>query len=235
MNAPRLILKQPTGWFAAGQEVAQAMTLLSDGGFKLYLHLCLQADRHTARVALNAAQWTRVLAKDSAWAEACLGELYRNKICERFSGGVEICDRYWPYQKQSSGAAAQPEVEFIRQLRTAFLKPACVRSVFTAADEKLALNLYRREVSLEQICWAIWLGCARKYVAMLNGQTRQPIASLAYFAALIEEVRQPQVPASYWDHVRWRMEELEKRWLQTASSPPAAGTALTEPSPPEML
>ena len=45
MNAPRLILKQPTGWFAAGREVAHAMTLLSDGAFKLYLHLCLQADR----------------------------------------------------------------------------------------------------------------------------------------------------------------------------------------------
>ena len=33
MSAPRLILKQPAGWFAAGREVAQAMTLLSDGAF----------------------------------------------------------------------------------------------------------------------------------------------------------------------------------------------------------
>jgi hypothetical protein len=30
------------------------------------------------------------------------------------------------------------------------LKPACVRSAITAAHEKLALNLYRRDVSLEQ-------------------------------------------------------------------------------------
>lgn len=215
--------------------MAQAMTLLSDGAFKLYLHLCLQADRHTARVVFNAAEWTRVLGKDPAWAEACLGELYRNRVCERSGGSVEICDRFWPYQKQSSRAAAAPEVEFVRQIRTAFLKPACVRSTFTAADEKLALNLFRREVSLEQVCWAIWLGCARKYVAMLNGQTRQPIASLAYFAALIEEVRQPQIPASYWDHVRRRLEELERRWLQIASSPPAADAALAEPSLPEML
>jgi hypothetical protein len=79
MNAARLILKQPTGWFAAGREVGQAMTLLSDGAFKLYLHLCLQADRHTARVQLNTAEWMQVLGKDPAWGEACLGELYRNR------------------------------------------------------------------------------------------------------------------------------------------------------------
>ena len=42
MSPPRLQLKQPTGWFAAGREFAQALTLLSDGAFKLYVHLCLQ-------------------------------------------------------------------------------------------------------------------------------------------------------------------------------------------------
>lgn len=233
MNAPRLILKQPTGWFAAGREVAQAMTLLSDGAFKLYLHLCLQADRHTARVVLNTAEWVPALGKDPAWIDACLGELYRSSVCDRQGDWVEICDRFWPYQKQASMAAAAPEVEFVRQVRAAFQQPACVRSTFTAADEKLALNLCRREVPLEQVRWAIWLGCARKYVAMLNGQTQQPITSLAYFASLIDEVNQPQIPTSYWDHVRRRMEEMEKRWLQAANSPPAA--ALAEPSPPEML
>src|SRR6516225_12209529 len=103
----------------------------------------------------------------------------------------------WILVLSAGGAAAAPEAEFVRQVRAAFLKPACVRSVFTAADEKLALNLYRREASLEQVRRAIWLGCARKYMAMLNGQTRQPITSLAYFAPLIEEVGQPQIPASY--------------------------------------
>ena len=101
------------------------------------------------------------------------------------------------------------------------------------ADEKLALNLYRREVSLEQVRWAIWLGCARKYMAMLNGQTRQPVTSLAYFATLVGEVRQPQIPTSYWEHVGRRAEEMEKRWLRTANSPPVSTVA--EPSRSEML
>ena len=43
MIAPRLILKQPTGWFAAGREFAQALTLLSDGAFKLYVYICLNS------------------------------------------------------------------------------------------------------------------------------------------------------------------------------------------------
>jgi hypothetical protein len=35
MNAARLILKQPTGWFTAGRELQQAIRLLSDSAFKL--------------------------------------------------------------------------------------------------------------------------------------------------------------------------------------------------------
>ena len=46
---PRLVLKQPTGWFAAGREVAEALALLPDPVFRLYMYLCLNADRHTGR------------------------------------------------------------------------------------------------------------------------------------------------------------------------------------------
>jgi hypothetical protein len=234
MSTARLVLKQPTGWFAAGREVAQALALLSDGAFKLYIHLCLEADRHTGRAVIDPGAWTQILRKSPALIEAGLRELHSNKVCERRGNRVEICDRFWPYQKVGTGAAA-PEADFVRQVREVFLKPACVRSAFTAADEKLALNLCQRGVPLEQLRRAIWLGCARKYVAMLNGQTRQPITSLAYFVSLIDEVAQPQIPASYWEHVRHRMEEMEKRWLQTESPAPATDAVLAEPFQPEMI
>src|SRR5215472_13844246 len=132
---------------------------------------------------------------------------------------------FWPYQKQVPLAGGPPEVEFLRQARTAFLAPACVRSTFTAADEKLARNLGRSGVTLEQLRRAIWLGCARKYVTLLNGQSQVPITSLAYFASLIKEVRQPQIPISYWDHVRHRTEAMEKRRLQMVNSVAAAHAA----------
>jgi len=220
MSAARLILKQPAGWFAAGWEVAQALAVLSDGAFKLYIHLCLQADRHTARVGIEITELARALRKTAASIETDLGELIRSGVCERCGGGVEIRDRFWPYQKQTTITASNPQAEFVRQVRDAFLKPACVRSMFTAADEKLALNLLQRGVSLEQVRRAIWLGCDRKYMAMLNGQPRPPITSLAYFACLLEEVMQPQIPESYWEHIRRKMEEMEKRWLQTRRPAP---------------
>ena len=233
MSTARLVLKQPTGWFAAGREVAQALALLSDGAFKLYIHLCLEADRHTGRAVIEPALLTQILRKDPASIESSLGELHLNKVCERRGNRIEICDRFWPYQKVGTGAA-DPEADFVQHVREAFLKPACVRSAFTAADEKLVLNLSRRGVGLEQVRRAIWLGCARKYVAMLNGQTRLPITSLAYFASLIDEVAEAQIPASYWEHVRRRMEEMEKHWLQTGSPATATDDIPAEPSP-EMI
>jgi len=52
---PRLQLKQPTGWFAAGREIAEALTLLPDPAFRLYLYICLNADRHTGRLVIDPA------------------------------------------------------------------------------------------------------------------------------------------------------------------------------------
>lgn len=235
MSATRLILKQPTGWFAAGREVAQALSLLSDGAFKLYMHLCLEADRHTGRVVIESAELTRILRQGVASLEAGFDELQHRGVCERQEDQVEICDRFWPYEKQITMAAGSPEAEFLRQARAAFLQPACVRSTFTAADEKLAHKLGRNGVSVEQLRRAIWLGCARKYVTLLNGQSRLPITSLAYFASLIEEVSQPQIPVSYWDHVRRRMVEMEKRWLRMANSAASTNAAPAEASSQEML
>jgi hypothetical protein len=235
MSTARLTLKQPTGWFAAGREVAQALAVLSDGAFKLYIHLCLQADRHTARARIELTGLARVLRKSAASIEADLGELDCSGVCERWGDRIEIRDRFWPYHKQTGIVASNPQANFVQQAREAFLKRACVRSTFTAADEKLALNLYQRRVSLDQLRQAIWLGCARKYMAMLNGQTRVPITSLAYFATLIDEVSHSEVPASYWEYVRGRMEEWEKRWLQTRRSAQNTDAVHPQPSAAEMI
>ena len=45
MTAPAGKLKHPSGWFAAGWEVSRALGLLSDGAFRLFIYLCLNADR----------------------------------------------------------------------------------------------------------------------------------------------------------------------------------------------
>ena len=98
------------------------------------------------------------------------------------------------------------------RVRGLFLAPACVQASFSAADEKLALDMYRRGVSMEQITRAILLGCARKYVAMLNAGTRTPITSLQYFADIVEEVKESAIPESYWEPLRSKMARMEQQW-----------------------
>ena len=73
---------------------------------------------------------------------------------------------------------------------------------------------------MAQITRAILLGCARKYVAMLNAGTRTPITSLQYFADIVEEVNESAIPESYWEPLRSKMGRMEKQWLQTRATMP---------------
>jgi hypothetical protein len=218
MSAPRLILKQPTGWFAAGREFTQAITILSDGAFKLYVHTCLMANRHTGRLSATVDELARAMTRAPTAVAMNMKELEERAVCcvVRDEGSIfmlEICDRFWPYQRQQPPGRFGPEAEFVQKVRGLFLAPACVQAGFSAADEKLAIDLYRRGVSMEQITRSILLGCARKYVAMLNAKIRTPITSLQYFSDIIEEVSESAIPESYWKPLRWKVTRMEQQWL----------------------
>src|SRR5258707_10630189 len=117
---------------------------------------------------------------------------------------LEIRDCFWPYQRQQTPERTLgPETEFVDRVRGLFLAPACVQTSFSAADERLALDMYRRGVSMQQITRAILLGCARKYVAMLNAGTRTPELIMAtYFRA--HPNRMARVICSMETPRRWR-------------------------------
>ena len=53
MSEFRWTLKHPSGFFAARCEMKEALTLLSDGAFKIYVYVCLQADRRTAQLCFR--------------------------------------------------------------------------------------------------------------------------------------------------------------------------------------
>jgi hypothetical protein len=211
MSAPRLILKQPTGWFAAGREFAQAIPLLSDGAFKLYVHACLRANRHTGRLDATVDELARAMTRAPTAVALNLDELEEHAVCRVTRNGGS---------QQTPGCAPEPEAEFVQKVRGLFLAPACVQASFSAADEKLALGMYRRGVSMEQITRAIMLGCARKYVAMLNAGTRTPITSLQYFADIVEEVRESAIPESYWEPLRSKMARMEQQWQKGSQARP---------------
>src|SRR5690349_14490199 len=56
-----LRLKKSSGWFAAGQEVAKALEILSDAAFKLYVYVCLRAERRSARIVCQPSAWAIAL------------------------------------------------------------------------------------------------------------------------------------------------------------------------------
>jgi hypothetical protein len=105
-------------------------------------------------------------------------------------------------------------------VRALFLAPACVQASFSAADEKIAIQLHRRGVQLEQMARAILLGSARKYVSMLNAGVRAPITSLQYFADVIDEVIRSPIPESYWEPLRAKVTRMERQWLQAHATKP---------------
>ena len=214
---PRLVLKESTGWFAAGWTFADAMSVLSDAAFKLFAWLCLNADRHTGQVRIMTAEIAQALGKSESEIQTARDELVKRGVCRGSDLEIEIADRYWPYEKQTSRSGAQ---EYVAQVRRLLSEPACVRCRFTVADEKLARDLHRRGVTLAQVARAVWLGCARKYTTLLSRQAAaMPIASLSYFAAVIDEVAdQSDTSDAYWSYVRRKAAVLEQEWLCRRSS-----------------
>jgi hypothetical protein len=222
--APRLRLKKSTGWFAAGQEVATALPLLSDAAFKLYVFLCLNVDRHSARMAWEPMELAKLLQRDRQSVTDALEELCRRQVCIRHPDAagriapdrlsVEICDRFWPYEKPPVEEFGIDQNSYVQQVRQMLLRPACVRATFSGADERLAAILYRRGVTLVHLQRAIWLGCARKYVALLNGSEKAPmlVTSLNYFSGLVEEVPELAVGEDYWKHMQNKVTQLERMW-----------------------
>jgi len=207
-----LRLKNPTGWFAAGKEVAQALTLLPDSAFKLFMWICLNADRGRGAIQVEPAEIAHALGKTEAEIRANLRDLFQFEIgWPTTDGAIQIADRYWPYERALDRNKGEELATYISLLKRVFLERRCVSSTFTAADEKIAAELFHSGLPIADAEHAILLGSLRKYVALINNGRGTPITSLRYFAALFDEVKQ-DIPPSYWDYVAHKLREAEKQW-----------------------
>ena len=208
----RFQLKQPSGWFAAGREVACALELLSDASFKLFIWLCLHAERSRGALSAAPAELARVLGKQESDMHLALEELERQGVCTRRAEAViEIRDRFWPYQRQCDSTTSDESRRYVAEVKRLFLERRCVQSSFTAADEKLALSLFGRGIPLVQVERAILLGSLRKYAAVLQHGRGTPISSLHYFINLFEEVQQ-EISTQYWTYVAHKVKTFEQTW-----------------------
>ena len=222
MSAEPLVLKNPRGWFAAGAEVQKAMTLLTDGAFKLFLYLCLNARRDTGVLESSLTQLAKNVKKAQHTVRLYLREMETVGVCRcRFShsplgiGMVEITEPFWPYQKSSQETPANDSAVFVAEIRKMLQTRACIRTLVSAADEILAREWFERGVSLERIEQAILMGCIRKYVCWRNNQTRTMINSLSYFVPVLEELQEQKIDPEYWSYLRYRLGRMENEWKQT--------------------
>jgi hypothetical protein len=138
MSTNPLILKNPKGWFAAGSEVQKAMTILSDGAFKLFVHICLHARRDTGVMETSQTDLARTLKKAHGTVRSYLREMQSAGVCQtKFSrhpfarGVIQIAEAFWPYQNPEGKTAPQPGSDaFVVQVREMLEARACVRSSF---------------------------------------------------------------------------------------------------------
>lgn len=222
MNSSPLTLKHRKGWFAAGAQVGQAMRILSDGAFKLFIYLCLNARRDTARLQTTQTEMARNLKKCHGTIRTYLREMETAGICRSCfghnpvgPGTVEIAAPYWPYHRGADQAVPDAADTFVSEVKTMLEARACVRRSFSTADDLLARQWFRRGIPLERIEQAILMGCGRKYVSWCNNQTHAPISSLYYFESLLDEIERQKIPAEYWDYVRFRLQRMEKLWKES--------------------
>jgi hypothetical protein len=103
---------------------------------------------------------------------------------------------------------------YIQTARQLFQTRLCIQAAFSAADERLAADLYRSGVSRQDLENAILLGCTRKYMSAINTGVRAPIVSLRYFLGVLEEIREQRPSPEYWENVRRKLTNLENQWLE---------------------
>jgi Helix-turn-helix domain len=232
MNDPPPKLKHPTGWFAAGREVTHALELLSDGAFKLYIYLCLHANRRTGQLCADQTRLAKGVGKSRRSVVTYLEELRQTGVCsihaavnQHVGGQIGICDAFWPYERVQPSTSAETLPAFIEQTKRLLAARRCIGTAFAEADARLAASLFDRHIPIEDVEHAVLLGCARKYVTLINRRRGELIASFSYFANVIEEVRELKMPAEYWHHIQMRVARLEQQWTQMTTAGKSATAA----------
>lgn len=225
----RLSLKEPTGWFAAGRAFRKALALLSDGAFRLFAHICLDADRRTGRLRATHKELATALGKSKRAIGTYVAELESKGVCflesgkNQFAGTVfEISDSYWPYHRAGNGFESPEQKAYVESVHECFLTLGCGSGNFGAADEAAACEMHRHGIPLAVIEDAMLLGACRKYSSWFQGQALEPIQNLTYFWSLIAEIEEKPLPPGYSAYLRTKAKQLAEVWNHEKKSQDAA-------------
>jgi hypothetical protein len=231
----RLCLKEPAGWFAAGASFRRALRTLSDGAFKLFAHICIEADRRTGRFEAVQAELAKAIGKSRRIVGKYVEELQSKEVCTVRSGRnqhartcFEIRDNYWPYRRTEEIECADAQIRnsYVEAVKNRFVTIGCTVGSFSSRDAQLAQDFQSHGIPLETVQGALLMGAVRKYVSWLNGGLPQPIGSLAYFSALVMEIQERPFPAGYDEYLQRKVMQLTRAW-ETQSSAESQNGCLT--------
>jgi hypothetical protein len=212
-------IKEPAGWFVAGEGFRRALVVLSDGAFKLFSYLSLHADCRTGRFAATHKELAAALNKSKRIIGTYVAELEAKEVCRicpgknQFAATVfEISDFYWPYHRLSSYPQSAKAEAYIERVRECFEGLGCTIGKLGAAGIETVRRLQGRAIPLELVLDAMLLGACRKVDSWLNGGPSDPIHSMSYFEPLIAELQTTPLPAGYSAHLRNQLQRLLKMW-----------------------
>ena len=197
------------------------MTILSDGAFKLFVYLCLNAQRETGILETSQTQLARNIKKGLQTTRTYLREMESAGVCQcQFShsplgrGVVEITESFWPYQRTPGEPSTNGSAAFVAEIKKMLQARACVRTSLSTADEIQAREWFDSGITLERIEQAILMGCIRKHVSWRNNQTRTLIGSLRYFVPVLDELQSQKIDPEYWGYLRYRLGHMENHWKE---------------------
>jgi len=201
----RLRLKQSSGLFAADDSFRRAPDRLSDGAFKLFAQLCLEAERSSGRLTFRQTEPARRLGKSR---------------------------RYRPYETESgeNPESSSRESQYCQAIEKYYSCRPCVRFSLSPADRVLIRKWFLRSIDLSDVEQAVLLGCGRKYVSWLNSQKSEPIGSLYYFEPILQEVLNLQLSPGYRRFNRMQIDRIEQRWLKQVNRKSACAK-FSQPNP----
>jgi hypothetical protein len=220
MNPSAYRLKNPTGWLAAGEGFRRALQLLSDGGFKLFAHLSLQACRVTGCVHTTPDDLAKALNQSSETIANIIEELRQKRVCSVRPANKQnpspmvfsICDEYWPYERDLH---IEMELgDYVASIRESFLALECTAGRFGGGDIRKAMEFEKNDIPLETVQDALLIGASRKYISWLDGRMSAPIGSLAYFEDIVLEMEIHPLPPGYRDYLALQVRKQALIWKQ---------------------
>lgn len=216
-NLP-LTLKEPTGWFAAGASFRLALTLVSDGAFKLFALIAVEANRKTGRFEATQKELAEALAKSKRIIGRYVAELEAAGIChvrpacnQHTRTVFEVAEGFWPYHRIPSVTEPSDARDYIDSVRECFLSLGLTGD-FGEADRSLARKFYDCRMPLGVVRGGMLLGSCRKWMSRLHGQSVEPIGSLYYFLPVIAELQREPLPRGYSSYLQHKLDRFTAAW-----------------------